>query len=528
MRTEFTFTIMDLIGLLALLIVVLATLTIAEILRRKNKVQGSTSRKIVHLTVGNVILVFPFFFSNVWTALIGPLFFIPFTYFTSPASPIKKFRLKGVGEGHAYGTVFYAISLTVLVGLFFYPDTTYTNPYNVILLASFMPLIWGDGMGAVIGTKYGEKSRYNVFGSTKSLLGSWTAAFATLVVVVISCLIFHQTLEVAIYIGLLTGFITAIVEAITPKGFDNIAIPAANALVLFLLYTFASDKNLENLNADLSLYSIIGAFVIGLVLAILGIILKALTWDGAIAGFYFGFIILGLGSWTWGAMYVSFFIIGSLFTFIGKDRKKDTTKEFEKGETARDSVQAMVNSIVPATLVFIAILVREPIFTIMAGGAFATSLSDTLGTEIGVLSRKKPRLSTKPLIKTERGTPGAVSLIGLLASIIAAAVIGGIGFGVSYLDSFVVMSSSRILFLIAVIIGGFLGAYTDSIFACTIQKMNKCKKCGKITEKKVHCNEETVFYSGIHWMHNDVVNLFSVAIGAFISALVYIIGHYLI
>ncbi|MCG3224424.1 MAG: DUF92 domain-containing protein, partial [Candidatus Heimdallarchaeota archaeon] len=198
------------------------------------------------------------------------------------------------------------------------------------------------------------------------------------------------------------------------------------------------------------------------------------------------------------------------------------------GETARDSVQAMVNSIVPATLVFIAVLVREPIFTIMAGGAFATSLSDTLGTEIGVLSKKKPRLSTKPWIKTERGTPGAVSLIGLLASIIAAAVIAGIGLGVSYLDNFVVMSSSKILFLIAVIIGGFLGAYTDSIFACTIQKMNKCKKCGKITEKKVHCNEETVFYSGIHWMHNDVVNLFSVAIGAFISALVYIIGYCII
>ncbi len=526
MRTQFTFTIMDLIGLIALLFIVLTTLTIAEILRRKDKVQGSTSRKIVHLTVGNVILVFPFFFSNVWTALIGPLFFIPFTYFTSPASPIKKFRLKGVGDGHAYGTVFYAISLTVLVGLFFYPDVS--NQNNVILFASFMPLVWGDGMSAVIGTKFGEKSRYTIFGSTKSLLGSWTAAFATLGAVTISCLILKQTLQVAIYIGLLTGFITAIIEAITPKGFDNIAIPSANALVLFLLYTYVLDANLENLNPDLSINSIVGATVIGLVLAILGITLKALTWDGAIAGFYFGLIILGLGSWTWGAMYVSFFIIGSLFTFIGKNKKKDATEEFEKGKTARDSVQAMVNSIVPAVLAFIAILAQEPIFTIMAGGAFATSLSDTLGTEIGVLSKKKPRISKKPWIKAERGTPGAVSIIGLLSSIIAAAVIAGIGFGVSYLDSLVVMSSSKVLFLIAVIIGGFLGAYADSIFACTIQKMNKCKKCSKITEKDFHCSEETVFYSGIRWMQNDVVNLFSVAIGAFISALVYIIGYYLI
>ncbi len=520
MRTDFTFETKDLIGIISLLVFVLATLTIAEILRRKDIVQGSTSRKIVHLAVGNVVLVFPFFFSNVWTALIGPLFFIPFTYFTSPASPIKKFRLKGVGDGHAFGTVFYAISLTVLVGLFFNPDAT--NHNNIILFASFMPLVWGDGMSAVIGTKFGEKSKYTIFGSTKSLLGSWTAAFATLGAVIISCLVYYQTLQVAIYIGLLTGFITAIIEAITPKGFDNITIPAVNALVMFLLYSFAR-VNLENLNTDPQ-YSLIGALVIGLVLAILGITFKALTWDGAIAGFYFGFIILGLGSWTLGAMYVSFFIIGSLFTFIGKNKKKDTTKEFEKGETARDSVQAMVNSIVPSILAFVAILAREPILTIMAGGAFATSLSDTLGTEIGVLSKKKPRISTKPWIKVDRGTPGAVSLLGLLASLLAAIVIAGIGIGVSFLDNFVEMPSSVILFLIAVVVGGFLGAYADSIFACTIQKMNKCNICNKITEKELHCNEETVFFSGIPWMQNDVVNLFSVAIGAFVSALVYIIG----
>ncbi|MHA1346697.1 MAG: DUF92 domain-containing protein [Candidatus Heimdallarchaeaceae archaeon] len=526
MRTDFTFTTMDLIGIVALLIFVLATLTIAEILRRKDIVQGSTSRKIVHLAVGNVVLVFPFFFSNVWTALIGPLFFIPFTYFTSPASPIKKFRLKGVEDGHAYGTVFYAISLTVLVGLFFYPDVA--NQNNVILFASFMPLVWGDGMSAVIGTKFGDKSRYTIFGGTKSLIGSWTAAFATLAAVTISCLILNQTLRVSIYIGLLTGFITAIVEAITPKGFDNIAVPATNALVIFLLYRLILDVNLENLNTILSINSIISAFMIGLMIAISGILLKALTWDGAIAGFYFGFIILGLGSWTWGAMYLSFFIIGSIFTFIGKDKKKNATEEFEKRETARDSVQAMVNSIIPAVLAFIAILVHEPIFTIMAGGAFATSLSDTLGTEIGVLSKNKPRLSIKPWKKADRGTPGAVSIIGLLSSIMAAAIIAGIGYGVSYLDNFVVMSSSKVLFLISVIIGGFLGAYADSIFACTIQKMNKCNECGKITEKDFHCNEETVFHSGIRWMQNDIVNLFSVAIGAFISALVYIIGNYLI
>ena len=214
-----TITALDIIGLACLFVFVLSVLALAEILRRKDKVSGSTSRKIVHLSVGNVLLVFPFVFSSVWYALIGPVFFIPFTYLTCPGSPIKKFKLKGVEEGHTYGTVFYAIALTALVALFFYPKLPGepVNQYNIILFGSFMPLVWGDGISAVVGSKYGNDKPYTIFGGTKTLLGSWAAAFATLFSVTISCLILSQTIVVSIYIGLFTGFITAIIEAISTE-----------------------------------------------------------------------------------------------------------------------------------------------------------------------------------------------------------------------------------------------------------------------------------------------------------------------
>lgn len=518
-----TFQALDFIGLAGLFVFVLSTLVIAEILRRKEKVSGASTRKIVHLAVGNVVLVFPFVFSSVWIALIGPTFFIIFTYFTCPGSPIKKFQLKGVAEGHTYGTVFYAISLTALVAIFFRPDPS--DQYNVILLGSFMPLIWGDGISAVVGSKFGNDKPYTIFGGTKTLLGSWSAAFATFGSVAISCLILQQTLVVAIYIGLFTGFITAIIEAITPKGFDNLAIPGVNALGLFLLYRFFHN-DLAELNSFLSLPSIITGLAIGLALALLGIVFKALTWDGAIAGFYFGIIILGLGSWSWGVMYFSFFLLGSLFTFIGRKRKKLIVREFEKGDTARDSIQAMVNSIVPAFLAFIIVLVRNPLITVMAAGAIAVSLGDTLGTEIGSLSVRKPRLSIKPWIKVDRGTPGAVSLLGMTASVVGAAIIGVIGFGVAKLDLLTseVMPSPDWLIIIYALIGGTVGAYLDSIFACTIQKMNKCKVCGKTTEKSIHCQEKTEYFSGKKWMQNDIVNLFSIIGGAIISLICFLIG----
>ncbi|MHA2309460.1 MAG: diacylglycerol/polyprenol kinase family protein, partial [Candidatus Heimdallarchaeaceae archaeon] len=277
-----TMTALDIIGLACLFVFVLSSLTLAEVLRRKDKVSGSTSRKIVHLSVGNVILVFPFVFSSVWFALIGPVFFIPFTYFTCPGSPIKKFKLKGVEEGHTYGTVFYAIALTALVALFFYPKLQGEpiNQYNIILFGSFMPLVWGDGISAVIGSKFGNDKPYTIFGGTKTLLGSWAAAFATFFAVTISCLILSQTIVVSIYIGLFTGFITAIIEAITPKGFDNLAVPAVNALALYLLFRYFS-YNFGGLETSLLLSAVITGLIGGLILAILGIIFKALTWDGA-------------------------------------------------------------------------------------------------------------------------------------------------------------------------------------------------------------------------------------------------------
>ncbi len=514
------FTSLDLIGLVGLASFVFVILFIAEFLKRKEIIGGTTTRKIVHLSVGNVVLLFPFIFSSVWIALIGPSLFIIITYFTCPASPIEKLKLKGVANGHTFGTVYYALALTVLVILFFRPDPL--DQYNIILMGSFMPLVWGDGFSAVIGSKFGNNGKqYKIFGGTKTLLGSWAAAFATFAAVSASCLIFQQSLAVSIYIGLLTGFITAIIEAITPKGFDNLAVPATNALALFGLFKLFKE-DISTINDSLSLISIVTALIIGLVLAVSGIIFHALTWDGAIAGFYFGVIILGLGSWTWGAMYGLFFVLGSLFTFVGKEKKKDLTQEFEKGESARDSIQAMVNSLIPAILALLFVLIKHPILAIMAAGALATSLADTFGTEIGSISKKSTYSALKPWVKKERGSPGAISVLGTLASAVGATLIGIIGFIVAQYDSYAVLPKYLWIIIPTSIIGGFIGSYFDSVFASTIQRLNKCTKCNKITEKNTHCSIPTVYYSGIKWIRNDLINLLAIVIGAMISGAIFL------
>ena len=50
--------------------------------------------------------------------------------------------------------------------------------------------------------------------------------------------------------------------------------------------------------------------------------------------------------------------------------------------------------------------------------------------------------------------------------------------------------------------------------------MLKCHLCGKITEKKFHCNgNPTTAFKGIKWVNNDVVNFFNTVSGSIFSYL---------
>ena len=75
-----------------------------------------------------------------------------------------------------------------------------------------------------------------------------------------------------------------------------------------------------------------------------------------------------------------------------------------------------------------------------------------------------------------------------------------------------------------IIISSIIGVVIDSILGSLVQRKNRCKKCNVITEKNIHCDEETVHYQGIKWINNSLVNLFSnisVIVIIIISALIF-------
>ncbi len=165
------------------------------------------------------------------------------------------------------------------------------------------------------------------------------------------------------------------------------------------------------------------AAVAAVVLAVVARALGAVTTTGAVAGIAIG---CGVAAGFGGAGFLVlgvFFVTGSRLTKVGWATKK-ARGTAEATEGARDHRRVVGKGAVAAGL-GIAAACGMPYHHAFLG-AVAAALADTAGTEIGTLSTQSPR--TLPAFRSvPHGTPGAVSLWGLAASLAAALLIAGTG-----------------------------------------------------------------------------------------------------
>lgn len=93
-------------------------------------------------------------------------------------------------------------------------------------------------------------------------------------------------------------------------------------------------------------------------------------------------------------------------------------------------------------------------------GAISAALADTFSSEIGMNSMQKPVMITT-LRPVEKGTDGAVSVLGLGASVAGAAIIAG--------TYYLLVSPSQKMLLLLVLTG-VLGSIIDSVLGATLQR----------------------------------------------------------
>jgi len=197
-------------------------------------VSQKASRKFLHAMIGNLPFVIPFFTASIYPALVAAPFILV-TFIASPLSPLKSVsaRMKGLAEiteeGHHLGLVFYAISYTALALLFA------SRPY--VIAAGILPMAYGDSAASLVGERYG-KTKYKLTAS-RSLEGSLAMLLIGLLSVIASLAFFSTlypfSLHDMIIPALAVAAVTTLTEALSPKGSDNLTVPAVGALTLFLL-----------------------------------------------------------------------------------------------------------------------------------------------------------------------------------------------------------------------------------------------------------------------------------------------------
>ena len=138
----------------------------------------------------------------------------------------------------------------------------------------------------------------------------------------------------------------------------------------------------------------------------------------------------------------------------------------------------------------------------------SSSLADTLASSIGTLSKNRP-VSIFTLKRVPAGTSGAVSFLGINASLA-----GGIILGLVYYAE--KLNSMNYLLIILM---GLFGSIADSLLGDSLQGKFVCSKCKKEVEEYVHCGESTKLVKGLYWMNNDAVNLLN---NVFVFILCYI------
>ena len=247
MQVEFTIVFGDIIVFFIAVIYAVIILTIADVSRKKLNLSSDISRKIVHLFAGAAIWTVPFY-PHPWVASLVALLFVLMLgmanterfgrFFAAMARP------EDLEHGSVRGPFWYAVSITVLTVIF-----TFTGNAGIFFIGggAIQIMMFGDGMSAPIGMKYGANHTRVIFGSKRSLQGSlalfvfgflgaliafWWFGIFSLAIPIFTPGAGYVNLILLAFIGAVTA---TFVEIVSPKGTDNITLPMVSCIVMLFV-----------------------------------------------------------------------------------------------------------------------------------------------------------------------------------------------------------------------------------------------------------------------------------------------------
>lgn len=275
-----------------------AAIIAIKYLNKKLGIFPELSRKLLHITMGLAVLYFPFVFQSRITVLVfGGIAFLG----------MLALRLVSAKKEQA-GSFLYAVNRTSSLGELLFPLSValifYFSNYNGVLY--FVPILiltLADSAAALIGVRYGQKALSDIKEDKKSLEGFVVFFIAAFLCAEIPLMLFTDTKPInIILISIIIAALTAITEASSSHGLDNILIPMLSfaflkvhlemdtqRLVLQLVYiaVFIALSFLRSKHANMSKI----ALMQGLLVAYVIVMLAGLPWLFAAAMLFFGYAV---------------------------------------------------------------------------------------------------------------------------------------------------------------------------------------------------------------------------------------------
>ena len=463
---------------------------LAELVRRLMHWSTEATRKSVHIITGLLVATTPFVLESMWPMLVLACIFIALNFM---AIKLGTFKAMHSTERATYGTVFFPLAFFILVVLLWH-----SNP--LILVTTVLILAVPDAIAAIVGENVKKAREYFLGAEKKSIQGSAAMLAATVIVTFICISIFGylhpQEISVllALWVALSVGVFATVCEAISISGSDNLTVPLGSAFVMHYM--------LHHPVADAAVFTL-GMFL-ALVVAFVSYRARFLDAGGAAATFLLGTVVFGVGRWTFSAPILTFFLLSSLLSKLGRKRKKRVIGIFEKSG-CRDLWQVLANGGVAGVILLLWNYFPDNFWYVLFLGSLASVTADTWGTEIGILSNYIPR-SIVNFNKVPIGTSGGITLLGSAGAFMGSLVLVSVGWIFSPNSSPRTIGANE---FVIVLFAGLFASLVDSVLGATVQAQYRCPSCGKITEKIRHCDDEpTQLQRGYRWINNDVVNAF--------------------
>jgi len=189
---------------------------ISIVFKKYNEDNKEIVRKIIHIGIGPLIPIAQFLKINQNSALIftGIVSLMVFTNYNYKLFP----TIEDV-ERKSFGTLFYCLSLFILIYLFWDKD-----PYA--LITGFFIMTFGDGLAGLIGKNYNSNS-WIFFKQKKSLFGTMTMFLTSLIVVASIGYAQQNSYNLNFFT---IAFFATLLEQFSVLGIDNLIVPISSAL----------------------------------------------------------------------------------------------------------------------------------------------------------------------------------------------------------------------------------------------------------------------------------------------------------